>query len=284
MLQVITSSPIRSNPSTEMIDRLFLSTASFSPGLISGTIIVFDGYTFAEKEEWKQSRINQTSIDNYKLFKSMVKERFGKVLDRKIKRQQIGTNSYANVQICFYAKNLITIEHDTRVGFALALYSGLEFVHTPLVLINQHDWIILPEVPLGEIIDTMEAVPAMNYIGFVSRRSTQYHLKYNQDILLLNNLSFCKLFFWFDRIHIARTDFYKTVIFNNNRFKKGDFIEDTFGHVMLNDCKNGSWEKYNAYMYCPNDGLQICCSHLNGRTYVNQKERENLISNYKSQC
>jgi hypothetical protein len=117
----------------------------------------------------------------------------------------------------------------------------------------------------------------INYICFVSRKSIGYldhnHpelLKLKSGILMIGNLPFVRLFFWYDRIHIAKTSFYQS-LYGVGKFHRYDFIEDTFGHEVKNSCKEkglDGWSKYHCLLYYPNNGQSRGCTHLNGRKYI----------------
>ena len=77
--------------------------------------------------------------------------------------------------------------------------------------------------------------------------------------------------------HIASTNHYRSFVFSQNRFQRGDFIEDTFGQVQLNDCKRPTSEegievhkKYATWLYYPNDGGTRHLFHLHGRKFLTE--------------
>jgi hypothetical protein len=285
---IITTSPIPSNPSLEMISKVLESISDQSFDII----ICFDGATVVEdgrKEEWKQGKISSKSWDNYNEYRMLLCAKlagnsiyeWGDDEDFKAGRSKVKSHTN-HVRL---NSNIIAISHSARVGFALAVYSGLLKATTETVIIHQHDWRISTEVAslLPRFTDILVQNPEINYIGFVSRRSKEYVVK-NKPVLVdrslgetltYGGLPFCRLHFWYDRIHLARVSFYMVEIFRENGglFKNGDFIEDTFGHKQMQACKDypldspNGWKKYGSLLYYPNDGKDVGVSHLNGRKY-----------------
>ncbi|KAJ3353267.1 hypothetical protein HDU83_006947 [Entophlyctis luteolus] len=63
------------------------------------------------------------------------------------------------------------------------------------------------------------------------------------------------------------------------RFKRGDFIEDTFGHRLHAEIRAEglkAWGKYGLYLYYPNKGTSNDLVHVNGRMYLTAEDRKEL--------
>lgn len=266
---IITTSPIPLNPSTSMISQVLDSTKR----LVNHTIIIFDGFKTSpiikqEYKAFKSCKITRESSLKYLEFIS----NFHQLIDNIDQLQSVDflsekfASKFSNMKVSRYINHTLIV-HDINIGFALAVKSAFEFIKTEYILINQHDWKIVKEIPIHGLIDILDSNPDFNYIGFVSRRSLNYtvsnHLNQTTTTLSINNLDFAKLFFWYDRTHISRLDYYKNNVFGHGYFSIGDFIEDTFGHVVLSDCKNGFWDKYGCLLFL-GDG-QVAVQHLNGR-------------------
>ena len=151
-----------------------------------------------------------------------------------------------------------------------------EYVKSDLVLIYQHDHIIDGKINFYKTVKTMQQYPKeINYITFMNktyfnmipRMCTNLKIrdhflamlgkdpkKYNfitdvdgftEELLSLYQKRFgmnlLPMNFWYDKVHIARKDYYLNVIFD----KKGNydphlgklqktvsFVEDTFGHCV----------------------------------------------------
>lgn len=238
---VISSSPIPSNPSIEMIEQVILRVFEEKPALV---VLVFDGHsklsTQSDRCEWKSGRINEDAAHNYEIFKANVVKLLTRIhssfepdqpdqpeLYKEQSRYNIkvGTNTTSTVNKTIYNfKNAITqivlIEHSIRVGFALGVSSALDQITTDFVLINQHDWLLLvrirgddtKDVPIIKLLRIMEERNDMNYISFISRRSLKYATNNTSELLnamgseviTIDDEDFARLFFWYDRPHLAR--------------------------------------------------------------------------------
>jgi hypothetical protein len=288
---IVTTSPIPSNPSTEMIDKVLGRLFSISNNSV---IIVFDGATVIdcqEQEAVKSSRIHQKSMDKYSEFKAAVEAGLGRLLGVENTVQQVGKRTWSEVE-CKTFERATVISHSIRIGFALAVYSGLQRVRTKFVIVNQHDWLLSKDTPLDAIISTMDRHDELNYVGFTSRMSKEYHKKARRvvefskesDVIVeFDGMPFCRLFFFYDRTHIARVCWYRTCVFSQQRFHRGDFIEDTFGHVIKDDCKEkglSGWQEYKIWLYYPDHGENTFVQHLNGRFYI--KDGSDMRKDFKN--
>jgi hypothetical protein len=226
-----------------------------------------------------------------------------------------------------------------RLGFGLSIEFSLRFlVKTPLALIAQHDWAFSRSVPLKDLLDLLEdRENRVKYIGFLSSSTVGYEerraipqgfptswLSDEEQRKLLccntyNNLKLQRLYFWYDRTHLARVEDYLSLVFPNTRpvseedmkerhAKRGDFIEDTFGHAMMSDLRSLMVEgaedplekpeiekkvierhhrKYGCYLWYPedthfysNEGIKkknkdkkrITLRHLHGRKFHKRSE------------
>ena len=223
---------------------------------------------------------------------------------------QLGTNTFSNARVLkgkVGGKSITVISHSIRCGFALAVKSGLEFCETEVVLIHQHDWILNANLPLEAMVnlflqqgkrqahdnDESEEDP-INYIGFITRKNLEYNYNlagklFQQEIRKsgvvefqsyasggsdpnpLRPIPLTRLYFYYDRPHLARTSFLKTFVFGNQRFRRGDFIEDKFGHTVMDNVKKSGlagWKEYALWMYYPDQGQTVAVRHLNGRKYM----------------
>ncbi|RKO90140.1 hypothetical protein BDK51DRAFT_39459 [Blyttiomyces helicus] len=180
-----------------------------------------------------------------------------------------------------------------RVGFALAVRSSLDHVGTPYVMVVQHDWRFSRPVDLGAILNAMERDrDEIKYVGFVSRRIVGYADRKGRRQFLppskveegRYDIPLTRLFFWFDKNHIAETDHYRNFVFSQGRFQRGDFIEDTFGQSQLTDIKRrtqaeglAAHARYGTFLYYPADGQLSHITHLNGRKYLTEEGRKGLF-------
>jgi len=116
----------------------------------------------------------------------------------------------------------------------------------------------------------------LKYITFFSRWS----LKKDQRPYLptvvpteISNLCVVPLYFWYDKPHIANVAHYKKFVFGHRRFHAGDFIEDTMGHVMLEDlktsgvCEHAKYGTWTLNVSCSSQGRKPVLRHVNGRAF-----------------
>ncbi|KAJ3240826.1 hypothetical protein HDU81_002679 [Chytriomyces hyalinus] len=208
------------------------------------------------------------------------------------------------------AVTCIRVMGDKPLGQAIAMRAAMKYVDSEYVFACQHDWRFNQMLDVGRFMRILDSNKGLNYLGFISRRTAGYagqtrpagfpaslipegevvdgcdELKPGID------LPFCRSFFWFDKNHFARASFYNDYVFSGRfRFKRGDFIEDTMGHVMLDEIKAAaaastknttdnaleSWKKWGTILYYPDNGSLFTLVHVNGRLYMSQdarKERE----------
>ncbi|KAI8837957.1 hypothetical protein BJ741DRAFT_602393 [Chytriomyces cf. hyalinus JEL632] len=204
----------------------------------------------------------------------------------------------------------VRVMGDKPLGQAIAMRAAMKYVDSEYVFACQHDWRFNQMLDVGRFMRILDANKGLNYLGFVSRRTAGYAgqtrpagfpaslLQDGEDFRSFDDLKagidlpFCRSFFWFDKNHIARTSFYNNHVFSGQfRFKRGDFIEDTMGHVMLDEIKAAAanvtkdtsesslevWKKWGTILYYPDNGSLFTLVHVNGRLYMSQdarKERE----------
>lgn len=194
------------------------------------------------------------------------------------------------------------IEPKQRLGFGLAVRTALRCVTTPYVWVHQHDWTLSANIPLRTIIAVMhdhqdETAMPVRYIGLPSVRSLSYAIQ--TDTLRFSSLhSFTKnlkqsftpstdgsaqlpltpMFHWPDKPHICSTAHYLSRVFPyRTSIGRGDFIEDTTGHIARDEMKEGNWHKWATWLYYPKDGKELCLRHLDGRVWrgtVGEEERK----------
>ncbi len=142
--------------------------------------------------------------------------------------------------------------------------------------------------------------------------ATNFHPPCYTHPFTINQLPFIRLYFWYDKPHIASTKYYKEQVFGKGYFKRGDFIEDVFGQYMMNDIRASyldktmrnpsdtipvsyttteneqkEWNveaaakthlKYGCWLYYPNHGLKRYLYHVDGRHYLTKDMKSNLVA------
>ena len=284
---VITTSPIPSNPHTDMIIATLKSLDLV--GLKYYKKLVYcDGYIISNKNTYKSGRITKEKALDYEDFIENLKK-YAK--DEKS----------SNIEIIDYETDINS--NPVRNGFAINIKRSLLRIKTPYIMVVQHDHQFIRKVDINSIINGMElSKPLINYIGFMSKsvqklyqnlsrmgkfwsdlqpliapKSTiteekilnYYYKKYGLNLMPLN--------FWYDRIHIVRTEYYKNYVFNEKEsgVKVKNFIEDSFGQKEMNDLKKyglDAFKKYNSFILY--DSKESAVVHVSGRTYGKYKKQQ----------
>ncbi|TPX69463.1 hypothetical protein SpCBS45565_g02385 [Spizellomyces sp. 'palustris'] len=292
---VLTTSPSPHHPSTHLLTTVLESLLPSAQLASCDLIVTFDGYNtpLHPTPNLKQGRLNSDLVETYGAYVRDAKEWLSArwALENKrdgttytIRHETVSISTGATTTASVFTTLLTSTQHtpltliqaSTHLGFALSIRTALAYVKTPYMMVLQHDWAFTSPIPVQDIIQTMETNPEINYVGFISPRIVEYARKKGQGkglpSAIIHDKSYkvplARLFFWFDKNHIACTEYYRTRIFTKGYFQRGDFIEDTFGHVQLNDVKKRGLEghgDYGTYLYYPNEGRDKCLLHLNGR-------------------
>lgn len=270
-------------------------------------IIVFDTYdSIANRTRLKKGQVTLEGAAAYELYKVNVKQLVLSAYSE-IDLQLSESHVEAEFGFSGHAENVIPIsvqqtsnqtvafvEPKQRLGFGLAVRTALRMTTTPYIWVHQHDWTLESDIPLQSIIAVMHdqldntATP-IKYIGLPSVRSLAYAIQ--TDTSRFPNLhrltkelkqSFIPaalidgkvqvpltpVFHWPDKPHIASTSHYLSLVFPyRTSMGRGDFIEDTTGHVARHEMKEGNWHKWATWLYYPDDGKQLCLRHLDGRVW-----------------
>ena len=256
---IITTSPIKSHPSTYVLDQVIESFNLIDELNDCKKLIICDGYQIISNNKYKSGKISQDVATNYEIY-------IESIIDK-----------YDNSEV---------IKRESRYGFAENVKYALELVKTEYVIIIQHDQIFLRNINFKDIIDMMTRHNNINYVNFISLQTVNYEAKlisrYNtfyeeyKKKSDLCGLSIIPLLFWYDKPHICRTSYYKDYVFGNKhlilktrkRISVKNFIEDSFGQVVKENIKIGGYEefiKYNSFLYY-DDPDNPAIAHIDGRT------------------
>jgi hypothetical protein len=200
-----------------------------------------------------------------------------------------------------------------RRGFAGNVRRAVNCTTTPYVMIVQHDHRFVRAVDVPAVLRAMDDSEtnncgSINYVGFMSssvqrqcsaltqlgtmwtdlgRRilpGSAATMPLSKESILCHyetayGLPLLPLHFWYDRIHIARTQYYKDYVFNpaaSGVFVK-NFVEDTFGQFQVADVKkNGlaGFHRYNSFILHYDEADAVV--HANGRRYLTADARRNV--------
>lgn len=289
---IITTSPTKFHPSTIYLDKVIQSFINLQGLIECEKIIVCDGYNVKPKVSLKSGEINEDLVIKYEKY-------IDNINDKILSKEYLNTKIIKRDKRYGFAENV--------------KYIITNHITTPYVMIVQHDHTFTRKINynITEIIKTMDKKEndeyLINYLGFTSQSDINHFeqtihnksyslfyedLKIKFDIRLnsflkCNNyfenmikyntvrchLPLVNLTFWYDKIHICRTDYYKK-IFNEFHLNYADkkaikiknFIEDTFGHIVMSSIKRHGicgFEKFKCYLLYDHDTPAI--KHLNAR-------------------
>ncbi len=273
---VITTSPTPSAPSTELLSQIFLSFRSHCPDLTKcRVILVLDTYDHVSSTaRLKKGHVTAEGARQYAEYKANAKrlvlreyaatgaEHCEQDLREEYAEAEFGSLAYAQqvnavpLAITKTEDGRVTfVEPLQRLGFGLAVRSALRLAETPYVWIQQHDWALVSEIPLGPLLTAMQqrrqSQPAdsddsladseaarvpIKYVCFPSIRMVQYatsdHVMqfpalraltylHKQTITVgsedgsTSRIPLTPLFFWHDKPHVAEREHYLAQVFSS---------------------------------------------------------------------
>ncbi|KAK0702915.1 hypothetical protein B0T21DRAFT_299613 [Apiosordaria backusii] len=176
---IITTSPTPSAPSTELLEQIAVSFRKHCPPLIHCRVIaVLDTYDhISTKPRLKKGHVTPDGASKYADYKANAKRLI-------LKEYAPAGRSYANADLvktqekaefgsgaAAYAsqdnavvmnvtktkdERVTFVEPVQRLGFGLAVRSALRMTVTPYVWIQQHDWALVTDIPLGPLLQLMQ--------------------------------------------------------------------------------------------------------------------------------
>lgn len=277
---IITTSVTPSAPSTELLSSVLKSFSRHCPNLVHcNVIVVFDSYDQVVTEaRLKKGCINSEQARDFSLYKENVKklilEQHYLANEKIIFTHTEGEAEYGNPgdahNIVRYTisqsndKKVKFIEPSRRLGFGLAVRSALRITETPYVWVQQHDWILVSDLPIDPLLQIMRAsesdekvpikyvcLPAVRMLSYaVSSDVKSFSVLIELTSCLKRNFSpasqpniqipLTPLFSWHDKTHIASTEHYLARIFPSRlAMLRGDFIEDKMGQRARAQMKEG---------------------------------------------
>ncbi|GAB5353429.1 hypothetical protein AAMO2058_000035600 [Amorphochlora amoebiformis] len=261
---IMATSPVKSNPSTELLEQTMRSIRLFCKGTQKlPKIILCDGYTLTTQTGQgtarKGRRITREKAEDYKEYLRRIQAHID--------------DGNANFEGC---KMLILPKLH---GFGLAMQEAIKLVKTPYILVAQHDRAFISRgEDLKTLVNLLDEEKDINYIGYLTHRQINYCSRMmSQHQLRIHpikrqGIELVPLIHFLDSMHLARTSFWE-YMFSTGTIKIRDFPEHTFGNVQRWDIvKHGMKEfgKYGTYLLW--DGV-CCIKHVNGRTFLDEKQR-----------
>lgn len=234
---VITTSPIPSHPSMEIIEETIESIRHY---LDCEIIIAIDGVRYEQERMRKQ-------------YEEYVAEL---------------------LWACNYRyKNVSPVVFQTHHHQSGMMREILPLVKTPLLLFVEHDTPLVTDEPIDFIYlqETLLAGKAnmirFHYEAFIPKEHKYLMIGEPKDQLQATAQ-------WSQRPHIARTDFYEDIIhfFSEN---SNCFIEDLMHSVLQAECQAGKWDRWKVFIYHPDGNIKRSLN-LDGRGSDVKYEKEQV--------
>lgn len=185
---VVTTSPIRSNPSTELLERTF-DTFQFAGSEFAydcPKVIVCDGCRVVEDDTGENTDSDEKKDDD----PPKITRKYANV--KQTLRNGIATvdqaNNYAEFKkqlhkLCTDSRdtqtpfcNTTVVELDERHGYGFALRHALyNCVETPYVCVIQHDRTFMRPTPIKEVVLAMESRKEIKYVGMSMKSNLNYY-------------------------------------------------------------------------------------------------------------
>ncbi|CAE7510035.1 unnamed protein product [Symbiodinium sp. CCMP2456] len=263
---VMVTSPVPSNPSTEMLEHVLSSCTTAGGFNTCPTIVVSDGYRVASAGQRPKPKAGRVAPDWEEPY-----EEFRHKLDNV---DSTASSALSGVQ------HIRVLEHK---GFAGCLHIALRQVRTPFVLVLQHDRPCLRPFDGAGLLAAMLGCSQLKYVGLPTKASlartepahlaSNWHLQPEVWDAADGSFKLRPLCLWYDSAHICRLDHYRDFVFRKGRDWSGGFPEDSFGQDMQQELRSaaaeGRWKEvhdtFGTYLY--DDGGGPVVGHLNGRRF-----------------
>ena len=246
---ILCTSPVKTNPSTALIEETVGSMRHYAPELAAcPTLVLCDGYKVKDQPKYRSGQVTAEGGAKYEAYLERLRAlAFGRMV-RCVERQ----------------------------GFGFALKHALTFVKTPYVIVVQHDRNFVRRVDVAAVVRCLEANDAaVKYIGLPTSTTLNYqrHVlsKYGirvepRDVGPTYGFSLTPLLQWYDSTHVCSTAHYRDFVYRGGLVKKGGFVEDKLGQFQLADIReNGMAAHAKFAQFVLDDGVQApIVAHLDG--------------------
>jgi len=135
---VITTSPVTSNPSTDLIEEVAKSMATVPHLACCPKLIICDGYKVREKNKFRSGEITADRVAAYAAYKANLRALAADPLS------------------CMAGAVLLELEE--RQGFGFAMKEGIRHVATPFVIVVQHDRNFLAAAARVDLVQLVRAM------------------------------------------------------------------------------------------------------------------------------
>lgn len=230
---LIPTSPIPSHPSTAILDETIANVRKYTDALI---IIMMDGV---------HSSIAHRTEDYEKYRQAVV--------------VKIALGEYGNC----WAKDF---EHHTHQ--AEMTRRTLKQVETPLIMFCEHDTSPIGDIPFYDLCYLIRDSVQFNYVRFnIFDRILDEHKPLMLDenpIVPLPGIKVVRTIQYSQRPHIAKTIWYKSILFDYFAEHDKTMIEDVMHSVVISKYEQVGKDTFGLCIYTP-DGSQLRSYHSDGR-------------------
>jgi hypothetical protein len=198
---ILTTSPVRSNPSTSMIADT-LAALDQVPLLRSAPkILVCDGICKAAPGKPSNHKAGRVSAEEA--------ERYAELIERVQRAAASDDGPFAGVRVLALGQ---------RAGFGFAVRRALVEVRTRFVMVVQHDQVVVRPFDLTGVLRAMEEHPeVVKYVCLVSEASQHYAStargRYGLELKRTREygVPLLPIAFWYDKPHVTTAQHYREV-------------------------------------------------------------------------
>jgi hypothetical protein len=265
---VITSSPVRSNPSTRMLLES-LASLDRNGGLSRcRKLIMCDGFKVRKRS---QRKLGVVTDDESVLYRSYVLE---------IARLCREHDAFRRTRVVRLAR---------RQGSAFAIREAIAQARTPFVLIVPHDCVIARPVRLAAVAGAMQAHPdRIHYAKLVGPSTTKYAdavlsqhgVRLQPTAEFGSALRLLPMLRYMDNVAIVSVRYLEEEVFvDGTGVRRGTFIEDTFGkHFQMQAWLDSAdfaakLPPRNGCFLLTDELAEPMMRHLDGKTYLDPEQR-----------
>lgn len=230
---LIPTSPIPSHPSTAILNETIFNVRKYTDAEI---IIMMDGV--------HSSLAHRT--EDYEKYRNAVIE-------------AIEAGEYGN---CW----AIDFEHHTHQA-EMTRQVLKEHVETPLILFCEHDTSPVGDIPFERLCDFVLHHNAINYLRFnIFDRILDEHqyLMLDHVPIQVDGVRFVRTIQYSQRPHIAKTDWYREILFDYFRPHQKTMIEDVMHGIVEEKYKSIKFDSFGLAIYTP-EGSQLRSYHSDAR-------------------
>ena len=266
---VVTSSPVRSNPSTRLLLEC-LASLDRHGGLAScRKLIMCDGFKVRKRS---QRKVGVVTDEEAVLYREFV---------RKVACLCRGHAALRRTRVVRLAR---------RQGSAYAIREAVQaHVKTPFVIIVPHDCVISRPVKLDAVAEMMHAHPQqINYVKltgpstatYADKVFSQYGVRVEPTREFGGDLALIPMVRYMDNVALVRVSYLRDTIFvPGSGVRRGTFIEDTYGKHTQMHAWTGSAEfaakrpPRNGCFLLADGTAEPMMRHLDGKTYLDPEQR-----------